>query len=359
MMKVGDFVRFLNEVGGGRVAGFPSKNIVLVEDEDGFQVPVALNEVVVVEDDRDDRQHGVVKEQPKAEKKMEKNTAAVAYKKDDSGHHVADDERNGGDVLSAYVAFVPIDSLQLSTTRFEAYFINDCNYEMYFTVMTAEGNGWRLRAAGIAEPNTKVFIEELGREELNEWDRVGVQLTAYKRKKPFLFKPTVDVQLRIDTVKFYKLHTFVVNDFFEQNALVYTVVENDKVARPLVIDAKRLKQEMAQKKSLDTMPARKDFGERRSAKDSPVVVDLHASELLETTAGLSAADILNYQMETFRKTLAEYAKKKGTRIVFIHGKGEGVLRHAIVNELRYRYKQYTYQDASFQEYGYGATEVRI
>lgn len=358
-MKVGDFVRFLNEVGGGRVAGFPSKNVVLVEDEDGFQVPVALNDVIVVDDNRDERQNVTNERSDDEKRKAQKGGTAAVLHKDIVGHNVADYERSGGEALSAYVAFVPLDTLQLSSTRFEVYFINDCNYEMSFTVTTAEGNGWKLRAAGVAEPNTKMFIGELGREELNEWGRVGVQLSAYKRKKTFLFKPTVDVQLRVDTVKFYKLHTFAVNDFFEQNALVYTIVESDKVARPLVVDAKLLKRGMAQKRILDTKPARKDSERASSSKDSPVVVDLHASELLETTAGLSSADILNYQMETFRKTLFQYAKKKGTRIVFIHGKGEGVLRHAIVNEMRYRYKQYTYQDASFQEYGYGATEVRI
>ena len=47
-MKIGDRVRFLNEIGGGRVAGFQGKNIVLVEDEDGFQVPMLTTEVVVV-----------------------------------------------------------------------------------------------------------------------------------------------------------------------------------------------------------------------------------------------------------------------------------------------------------------------
>ena len=57
--------------------------------------------------------------------------------------------------------------------------------------------------------------------------------------------------------------------------------------------------------------------------------------------------------------MAEYASKKGQRIIFIHGKGEGVLRRALVNDLCYRYKSYTYQDASFQEYGYGATQVTI
>ena len=74
---------------------------------------------------------------------------------------------------------------------------------------------------------------------------------------------------------------------------------------------------------------------------------------------MSASDILNYQLDVFRRTLKEYAKKRGQRIVFIHGKGEGVLRKALVNELQYRYKQYSYQDASFREYGYGATQVTI
>jgi hypothetical protein len=37
----------------------------------------------------------------------------------------------------------------------------------------------------------------------------------------------------------------------------------------------------------------------------------------------------------------------------------GVLRHALIHEINYRYKHCTYQDASFQEYGYGATQVTI
>ena len=69
-----------------------------------------------------------------------------------------------------------------------------------------------------------------------------------------------------------------------------------------------------------------------------VVVDLHADALLETTAGMGSTDILNYQLNVFREKLKEYCRKKGQKIVFIHGKGEGILRNAIINELRYKYK---------------------
>ena len=47
------------------------------------------------------------------------------------------------------------------------------------------------------------------------------------------------------------------------------------------------------------------------------------------------------------------------KIVFIHGKGDGVLRKAVIDELKRKYNNCRYQDASFQEYGFGATMVTI
>ena len=50
-MKIGDKVRFLSEVGGGVVTGFRGKDIVLVEDADGFDIPMPMRECVVIETD--------------------------------------------------------------------------------------------------------------------------------------------------------------------------------------------------------------------------------------------------------------------------------------------------------------------
>ena len=41
-MKIGDKVRFLSEVGGGVVTGFQGKDMVLVEDADGFDIPIQI-----------------------------------------------------------------------------------------------------------------------------------------------------------------------------------------------------------------------------------------------------------------------------------------------------------------------------
>ena len=391
-MKIGDKVRFISEVGGGVVSGFQGKNIVLVQDEDGFDIPMAINDVVVIGEEDYNKAHLPY---GKPEPKKPDNRSVKAIMGDQS--NIVDnqdneedevdfskvtfrapvEERKGGNALSAYLAFVPIDIKEITHTRFECYFVNDSNYYIQYSYLAADGNSWTLRSQGEVEPNTKEYIEEFGREELNTFGHVAIQLFAYKREKPFVLKPVVDVQFRIDPVKFYKLHTFQENDFFEQPALLHTIIENDKVTRPLVVDAKQLKAEMYHVEPNDNTKVashqnngyvrRYDDGRKggnpfitkRKGDEGVIVVDLHANALLDTTAGMSAGDILNYQLDVFRRTLKEHASEKGQRIVFVHGKGEGVLRRALINDLVYRFKHYTYQDASFQEYGYGATQVTI
>ena len=379
-MKIGDKVRFLSEVGGGRVSGFQGKDIVLVEDEDGFEIPTSVHDVVVVEQD-DYAMGKMISAKMEAQQKAEEHAATELHQDSRSIKSILNDhdeqtdmhvdeydaadreitfrapvqEREGGNKLSAYLAFVPVDIKEITHTRFETYIVNDSNYYIHYSYLVAEGNVWTLKSVGEVEPNTKLFIEEFGREVLNDMGRIGVQLTAYKKDKPFLLKPAIDVQFRIDPVKFYKLHVFEENEFFEQPSLLFTIVDNDEVARPLVVDSKRLKEQMYKDEKIIAHEGKK----KRQKDDGTLVIDLHADELLETTAGMNAADILHYQLDVFKKTMDENKKKKGQKIVFIHGKGEGVLRHALVHELNYRYKLCTYQDASFQEYGYGATQVTI
>ena len=226
-MKIGDKVRFLNEVGGGRVSGFQGKDIVLVEDEDGFDVPMRISEVVVIGEENYDTSHVVetkLKPQPKPQAEPEETEPAdkpVTFR-------APVEERRGGDKLSAYLAFVPMDMKELAETRFESYIVNDCNYYLRYVYMTAEGTSWEVRSTGEIEPNTKCFIEEFGRDQLNELEHSCIQLMAYKREKRFLRKPAVDALINIDPVKFYKLHTFQENDYFEQPALIYTIIENDR-----------------------------------------------------------------------------------------------------------------------------------
>ena len=209
------------------MTGFQGKNIVLVEDEDGFQVPMLMTEVVVVGDEDYDTKHVIeVRDEKHFDKPSDQDEEPEPEDKPIT-FKAKPMERKGGDRLSAYLAFVPMDMKELSQTRFESYLINDSNYYLRYVYMTGENNAWTVRAEGELEPNTKEFVEEFGREDLNGLEHCCVQMIAYKRDKTFLLKPTVNAQLNVDTVKFYKLHAFRENDFFEQPALIYTLIEND------------------------------------------------------------------------------------------------------------------------------------
>ena len=256
------------------------------------------------------------------------------------------------------LAFVPMNPKEMTTTAFEAYLVNDSNYYLNFLYMSAEGAGWRVRFQGIVEPNTKLFMEEFDRSDLNDIERVCVQCLAYKQDKTFSMKPAVNVEMRIDTVKFYKLHAFRPSDFFEEDALVYDVVKNDVPAQSVYVNAEQMKDALLKKKADERVvrqPARKEEGK----KNNILEVDLHIHELLDNTNGLSNKDMLDCQMKEFRRVMDENIKSKGKKIVFIHGKGEGVLRNEIMKELKRVYKGCTWQDASFREYGFGATMVVI
>ena len=47
-INIGDTVRFLREKGGGKVSGFRKGGFILVEDEDGFEIPMLEGDLVVI-----------------------------------------------------------------------------------------------------------------------------------------------------------------------------------------------------------------------------------------------------------------------------------------------------------------------
>lgn len=349
-MKIGDKVRFLSEVGGGIVKGFQGKDIVLVEDTDGFEIPMSVRECVVIDTDdynmkRSQKESQRIAEAPVTEVKEEKPVRYPAP------------ETREGERLTVVLGFIPQNIKNVTGTSFEAYLINDSNYTLYYSYLSAEGSNWRVRSYGTAEPNTKLFLEEFAKDTLGELEHVAVQCIAFKEGKSFMLKPAVGVELRIDMVKFYKLHTFRESVYFEEPALLYDIIRDDIPVKQVFVSAEDIQEALLQKKVVDRPQSQPIV--KHPVKNEIVEVDLHANELLDTTAGMSNSEILSYQLDRFREIMDQYKNKKGQKIVFIHGKGDGVLRKAVIDELKHKYKNCLYQDASFREYGFGATLVII
>lgn len=107
-------------------------------------------------------------------------------------------------------------------------------------------------------------------------------------------------------------------------------------------------------------PKKRSFvKEKKSRKDEFVLeVDLHIEKLVPSKRGMSNYDILTLQIETAKRQLDFAIKNRMPKVVFIHGVGEGVLK-ADLDFLLGRYDTISFQDANYQKYGLGATEVYI
>ncbi|MCI2228202.1 DNA mismatch repair protein MutS [Polaribacter sp. MSW13] len=96
---------------------------------------------------------------------------------------------------------------------------------------------------------------------------------------------------------------------------------------------------------------------KKIKKEVVLEVDLHIQKLTKSIRNLDNFDMLNIQLDTAKQKVEFAINKRISKIVFIHGVGEGVLK----SELHYLLNKYPvkYYDASYKKYGLGATEVYI
>lgn len=109
----------------------------------------------------------------------------------------------------------------------------------------------------------------------------------------------------------------------------------------------------------ETPKLRSFVKEKKSKKDEFVLeIDLHIEKLVSNKRRMSNHDILTIQIETAKRQIEFAILKRIPKMVFIHGVGEGVLK-AELDFILGRYDNIFFQDANYQKYGAGATEVYI
>lgn len=120
-----------------------------------------------------------------------------------------------------------------------------------------------------------------------------------------------------------------------------------------------IKTETLVNKSIDIQPQKKyntpTFKSDKIERGVPEF-DLHIEKLVKNSRGMSNYDILTIQTETAKRHIEFSMRNRIPKIVFIHGVGEGVLK-AELDFMLNRYEGISFQDANYQKYGLGATEV--
>lgn len=384
MAKPGDRVRFLNATGGGTITKLIDNKTALVEDEDGFESPYLIKDLVVVlpAGHQAAVKGASIMFDQKAYDEGKKSSEPIKSKEiiaePEPQPEYTPEETPHGDSPSVILAFEPDNLKKLGNAKFTAVLVNDSNYFIDFTLLRRAANdrGWELVFNGSVNPNELIDMAVISLEELPDFERIVLQGILYKKDKAFSVLPPLNVRRKLDLTKFHKLHCFRESRYFDSPVLEYPLVNGGLEVEQGQLNAediknailnqkpeKDLKKELIHKYKVDNKRNQKPRNDSHNVspfKLLPLIeVDLHIGVLTDTTVGMEPKDMLELQLSEVRKTMLAHSKRKGQKIVFIHGKGEGVLRKAVLDFLKKEYPTADLQDASFREYGFGATLVTI
>lgn len=408
-IQVGDTIRYLNASGGGIVKRI-ERGVAWVEGPDGFELPTPIHECVLV----DSRDTFVPAYKPPVAKRIEPavqqtkssapvSTPAATEPSEQDLSFVAPlskgpwFDRSGGEQVQVHVAYLPVSYEHFGQSSYETYLINESNYHLLFTYSTATPTGGqKLRSAGVLEPDMRVLVEEFEASEINDHAVSHFQFVAYKPERTYRSMPPVERQVRMDVVKLAKRHSFRENPFFDEDALVLPVLESYDGARQAPAEEsqpvpsrsgalpqraiERAEPETTQQKVTPKAPQKpakksndnKPKAERKQPEHLPTPeptpvsseqtiekVGLEAERILPNATGMTPHEILLYQLKNFRRELDKRLERRGSKVIFIHGAGQGILHQLIINRIEQDYPMVQYRDVTFDGFPMGAIEVTI
>ena len=350
-ISIGDKVRFLNEVGGGKVTRIEG-NLVFVEDEDGFEIPVPQNEAVVVEKVQVYSEKDIGLLEKISPSNLIKTDENIDDSNDETIEEIFEDESHDDADPKIYLAFITTSSVIDVKSKISVFLVNDSNYFCYYTISEKNDSGLlTLLLNGNIDPNTKLTIDEKEVEQFDtEW---VIQLILFKKTKSYIRIEPISTSVSLNQNRFFKRNAFEANDFFYQSALLISLLKNELEKSVESITIEETDKIIEEK---EVVVPQKSAIKRADTVDL-LEIDLHIHELLDNCSGLSNSEMLKIQLDKFNSVMEENKNNKGKKVVFIHGVGNGTLKTEIRTQLNKKYKGLYYLDASFKEYGFGATMV--
>jgi hypothetical protein len=308
--KLGDFVRFVDEKMEGFVTRIIDDQMIGVTGEDEFEIPVLASKVTTV--------HGY---EPAGSK------TAVA---DDKPIQIGEFEKKG-----IYIGVIA-DAKANSVVHF--YLVNNTSFLLLAALTTEKQQVFKGEFAEAIAPKSTAKIYSAQLADLQLWPRFILNV-IYNTKQNI--EPPAPLIIN---------EKFKAKDFSTAKKPIPLLKEPGWMIRldepEMVIDAQKLKE------SFFKSP------EEKTVLDKPTSeVDLHIEKLRDDHQFLQSSEILNIQLAHFHKALDAGIVHQLPDMVFIHGAGNGTLRHELQKVLSKHPKVQTFMDARKEKFGYGATKV--
>jgi dsDNA-specific endonuclease/ATPase MutS2 len=342
-LRKGDKVKFLNEAGGGTVVNVIDNNQVLVQIEDGFEIPVPISQLILSNDSRETDNH-------KEEKELKLNqiVGESSIKKVEENYHKKHSDKII-EISNTFFAFVAVKNND-GSIKFNLYLLNDGLYDLEYIVAYEKNDKLRLIEKGNLEPETKVNLGSFTFEELLFNQAIIIDIVMYSTIEYKMQLP-VHSRINLKSLNLQIKSNFIENDYFEVPAYILNLL-NSKIDNNIKINELTYS-------SKDHLLIKQGESESKHIAKDIEEVDLHIEELVDNISLLSNVEIIRIQMDKFNSSLEKALAGKTKKVVFIHGVGNGKLRYELRKTLDSKYPDLLYQDASYAEYGYGATMVII
>ncbi|MBA3663636.1 MAG: DUF2027 domain-containing protein [Bacteroidetes bacterium] len=327
-LRIGDKVRFLNETGEGKVSRIKDKYTVFVEMPDGFEIPYLTSQLVPI------------------------HTELII------DHDAENIELSPEAQLTDAVYFIiePDHEFAGLISDYRIYLFNASSFNLMYSYAIKDGEYFQTLKHGEIGAYQKIMLKQVKISFFKEHSYHKVDCILFKNgffKAQFPISEILYLAPEIlrdsKTIK-HEEFEFPVFGFLLKDEFLNTREIEHKLTPE---DIQRVKTIKEFKSKATISRSKKEY-----LKSLEKEVDLHIEELVKNTRNMSNYEMLNIQLERFEKELDEAIEKNMKRIVFIHGVGNGRLRQEILAVLKAT-PGITYQDASYKDYGYGATQVNI
>jgi hypothetical protein len=327
-LRIGDKVRFLNEKGEGIVSRIKDNQTVFVEMSDGFEIPYLASQLVPIH----------------TELIVDKNTENIELIPD---ANIAD---------AIYFVVEPDHEMPLLMNEYNLYLYNASAFNMLYAYSIKDDEYYQTLKNGSVGPYQKVLLKQVKLQFFKDFNQHTIEAilfknTHYRRQIPISESVFLDPKYFAsgDTIKHpefkFPVYAFLLKDEFMSTKTIEALLNEDDIRRLKTIKEFKTREKVSR--------SHKEY-----LKSLEKEVDLHIEELVDSIKGMSNHEMLSIQLERFEKELDEAIAKNMKKIIFIHGVGNGRLKQEIIKILK-TMKGITYQDGSYKDYGFGATQVNI
>lgn len=352
--KVGDKVQFLNETGGGIITAVLDNKLVKIKTEDGFEMPVLSNELIFDYRGQEIPEKGVASPfgpaQPAAKKEE------VAQEPESEEMSEINPFGKAREEEGLYLVFEPHNQQWLLTGEVDVYLVNHTPFGILYNLFLNRSGKLKGVDYGSVEAESKLLLATVSRDELDDWNKGTIQFLFHEEEPQTVIFP-LHTSIDIRPNRFFKEGSYRSNTLVDGKALISVLALR---AAFQVADGGVMEQKFdaSTTKSKSEVKIEAPFIDRYKTKFREAVVDLHIGEVVDNITGMSSRDMLEAQVKRFKKALDSAIANGYQKVTFIHGVGNGVLKNAIIEEMK-TYENLENSMASITKFGVGALDVLI